>query len=699
MTKRTEPLLFNDGDIRALQESVRRISQVRRAFGHIRRLADETIDEQFVVPQSKRNAPPDAKIRGFDEHRVFVLRQQESLNQTIVGLNTALVRAACYAVTGNAKYGRRAIDILIEFARCGVFLEERKNMGTALGNSVFGINYLMSVDLLRGAFSPDEQNEVDSFLERLGNEIVYDSERFLPNFASTNVYSNHMAFHHGTVGVIGAYLGNRRFIRWALEGKAGFFDLVDRGILDRGLWQEGTTGYHFVALAALTYLAAAFRNRKMKPDLFTAESRRGNTLAMLFNGPVRLAFPDLSVPSIGDTYGYIYSLKGHGAVIDAWRFLRKPVYGWVLSQSRLDNDHPKIGSKGEVSALLCALLWSRERVSGRSPSARSELFEAHGYAVLRQIESREYWGSDSLVAVMNFDRSRQHSHADKLGIILFGKGKLLVPDVGAKSTEKGLNFLSLVRKDWNVRTAAHNTVVVDEQDQQSIKKQLKLVLYEKNRQFGIVSAADFGTLYPGVTQRRTLLMTDGYFLDVFSVASNETHVYDYVLRSFDESGQTRTADDVEPLEFGAADGPYSMMGNVRAMETDKRWSCHWKQGNVRFWLSMLGESNTHVIFAEGPRDDRYTPPNIPMVLVRRVAKQTHFVSLLVPSRSKTMNHALEDVKSAKGLLTLRIVGPEYEDHLVLSLSFRPRARQLTIEHQNKKHARDGIYLYKRFKQR
>jgi len=696
MTTKVEPLFFSDSDIRVLRERIRSASWVRRSFRHIRSLADETIDEVFRPPQPKPGDSARTVIRNFDEHRAFALRRIRDLDATIVGLNTALVRALCYAVTGKAKYRNRAVDTLLAYARCSLF-EKGKTLD-ALGNSVFGINYLMSVDLLRAALSSEEQREINVCLERLARKILADSVALIPSFPG-GVYSNHFAFHHATVGVIGVYLDDRSFVRWALESKAGFFDLIDRGILDQGLWQEGTTGYHFVALAALTYLAVAFRQRKRSPDLFTVKSRRGNTLAMLFGGPLRLAFPDLSLPSIGDTYGHIYNLKGHGEVVAAWRFLKRPVYGWILSESKPRATDPLIDSKEEVSASVCELLWSRERASGSPVPARSELFKEHGYAVLRQIESRHYWGSDSLAAVLNYDRSRQHSHADKLSVILFGKGKLLAPDLGAKSTEKGLNFLSLVRKEWNIHTVSHNTVVVDEEDQQHIERQLKLVLYDKTKQFGIVSAADCGRLYPGVNLRRTLLMTDEYFLDVFSVASDEDHTYDWVLRSFDEEGRTRGGWPGEPLDFGIRKGPYSMMRNVRSRKIDETWSCHWKQGAVRFWLTMLGEPGTRVIFAEGPRDDQYTPPNIPMVLVRRVTKETHFVSLLVPRRGKAMNHTLENVNSNKGVLTLRIVSPGYEDYVALNLAFRARARRLTIVHEGKEHSRKGICLHKRFKHR
>jgi len=133
------------------------------------------------------------------------------------------------------------------------------------------------------------------------------------------------------------------------------------------------------------------------------------------------------------------------------------------------------------------------------------------------------------------------------------------------------------------------------------------------------------------------------------------------------------------------------------MEVEGTWSCHWKQDAVGFRLTMLGEPGTRVIFAAGPRDDQYTPPNIPMVLVRRITRQTHFVSLLVPRRGKVTNHALEKVSLSKGVLTLRIVSPGCEDYVALNLAFRARARRLTIVHGGKEHSCKGICLYKRFR--
>ena len=142
-----------------------------------------------------------------------------------------------------------------------------------------------------------------------------------------------------------------------------------------------------------------------------------------------------------------------------------------------------------------------------------------------------------------------------------------------------------------------------------------------------------------------------------------------------------------------------MMRNAGAREIDSAWNCHWQQENVTLRLSVLGEPGTSVILAEGPRDDQYTPPNIPMVLVRRTTKRTHFVSLLAPSRDSEVTHTMEKLSSARGVLSVRVTGPGFEDHMALGLAFRPRARRLTIVHEGKEHVDNRIYLYKRFEHR
>jgi hypothetical protein len=191
-------------------------------------------------------------------------------------------------------------------------------------------------------------------------------------------------------------------------------------------------------------------------------------------------------------------------------------------------------------------------------------------------------------------------------------------------------------------------------------------------------------------------MTPDYFLDVFSVMSGDEHAYDWVLRAFDDEGRTRRDMADESFGFATTEGPYGMMRNVRALRTDDAWRCHWKQDGVRFWLSMLGEPGTRVIFAEGPKDDQYSAPSIPMVLVRRVARQTHFVSLMAPMRAKSTGPTMERICSSKGVLSLRIGVSGYEDYIGLNLASRPRAVKLVVPRRRGSVCGNGIYIYRRF---
>ena len=40
-----------------------------------------------------------------------------------------------------------------------------------------------------------------------------------------------------------------------------------------------------------------------------------------------------------------------------------------------------------------------------------------------------------------------------------------------------------------------------------------------------------GLVYPGVRLQRTVIVTDGYVLDVFQAASDEEHTYDWLFHS------------------------------------------------------------------------------------------------------------------------------------------------------------------------
>lgn len=182
--------------------------------------------------------------------------------------------------------------------------------------------------------------------------------------------------------------------------------------------------------------------------------------------------------------------------------------------------------------------------------SKSALMPGMGHAVLAGGAM-----GDQMQAHINYSGRFGHDHYGSLGLILFGKGKELVSDLGYTHTRA---------RTWASSTAAHNTVVVDGESQQRGAGPRfgmgDLLLYQtQSPEFQAVEVkAD--EVYPGKVSdyRRTLIMvqTSGeerYVVDLFHVKGGERH--DWILHG--------SADDSQSVEIETEQGkPFPMQSKL-----------------------------------------------------------------------------------------------------------------------------------------
>lgn len=112
-----------------------------------------------------------------------------------------------------------------------------------------------------------------------------------------------------------------------------------------------------------------------------------------------------------------------------------------------------------------------------------------------------------------------HQHADRLSLILWGRGRELLSDLGYTHTRY---------RPWTLATAAHNTVVIDERNQEMRGADGSLRIFDTTHPRVQVVRADGERAYPNLAKlyRRTLVTLDGRFLvDWFEVEGGQIHDY------------------------------------------------------------------------------------------------------------------------------------------------------------------------------
>lgn len=243
-------------------------------------------------------------------------------------------------------------------------------------------------------------------------------------------------------------------------------------------------------------------------------------------------------------------------------------------------------------------------------------------------------GDDSTQATFNYmGYQGGHSHADQLGLVLYGLGMPLAPDAGS------VKYRLLEQEGWFKQTLAHNTMVVDGVSQERADAgQVNQFVGANGAQAQMASVAN-PDLYPGVGLTRTLMLNDDYLIDIFSADSADAHTYDWVYHNV---GDFSTSDlDFQPVDAPLGEtGGYEYLTDVQTAVSDENWQGEWAiTSNTGVKINVLGEPATTYFTADGPIaarvGDEIADSDVPLLMARREMTGTQFVSILQPYQDDT----------------------------------------------------------------
>ncbi len=264
-------------------------------------------------------------------------------------------------------------------------------------------------------------------------------------------------------------------------------------------------------------------------------------------------------------------------------------------------------------------------------------------AVLRTGE-----GDSRRAAWIDYDAHGGHGHADGMNLGLFAKGLDLMPEYGYPPVQFG--GWGSPRARWYTMTAAHNTVVVDGQNQ--VRTTGECTLWAIGDRFRAIRTSG-PAMYKDVKQyERTVAFVDiseedSYLLDIFRVVGGKDHAR-FMTGYF--GAVTSTGLDLRP---GDDFGHDTFMRNFRTDPSPKQgWTADWlvedrygylpEGRNVHLRLTEL-TSNASASICEGwivaGLFDSVQEAWVPRVLVRRQSQDaplaSTFVSLIAPYEQKT----------------------------------------------------------------
>ncbi len=524
--------------------------------------------------------------------------------------------AIAYALTKEARYASAGRTILLKYAELWPLY---KNPRTQRGRG-----HLFWQVLDEGQWAP----EIAWGYNLLYSTLSISDRRTIEEKLLTPLYNiiqeeqmqkihNHRAWENAGSALLGFAMDKPSWFKPAIDGPLGFREQVAKGILEDGLWFEGSTGYHFFALEALATLMEVAPN-------FGYDLAGEPKLKAMFGAPLALALSSGELPALNDStlgkklaYSELYEL--------AYSWYGDPLFAQHLQNIYQNKDRNSLRS----------LLYGKSELVKQTipPPMPSVNFTSSGVAVLRR--------NNTYLLLKYGPHGSGHGHFDKLNFILAEDSTWLSPDLG--TTKYGLP----IYEGWFKQTLSHNTILVDQKRQKEAAGQLSAFNPETSIPY---MKASVDNAYPGVNLERSLYLGESYLVIYDRINSSQVHTYDWVYHNY---GQLTRHLPLKPLSqsLGKGNG-YEYLESLLRTVTKDLWQLTWQHDPYKVRLTMLGAPDTEVITAQGP--SMPISERLPLVIARRKVAKTEYITVLewyqeqpVLKSVRLVNNALQLIFSDK----------------------------------------------------
>lgn len=453
-------------------------------------------------------------------------------------------------------------DHLQQFIGNGPAGFEGKFSGINLSDAVAICNMLIGMELIKSSFSQEELAKYKACFFAPMAEFLHKKKGGTPNIA---------CWMKSALGMAGLFFDEPKWCTWAAEGEEGINHQLQTGLLPQGFWYESSFHYHFYCAEGLTYYTAFCEIYDYSYPLLNEGIQR------MYRHPLNYTFPDGRFPSPNDgwpnrsfdNYAHLYEWIRH--------LYDEPEYRYALS----------FCYQGDRTGGLPRLLFSAEEDQTYMAPTRTSRYDPDIYYVMLQHEEISVFLKYGFVI-------REHSHADLMNFELFANGNLLSRDISNSG------YSSDIFREWQRKSIAHNTVMIDKQNQPERPAGQLLTFDEQTRSCKV--AAD--GVYPGVRYERDMQLDENRLLDTFTVTVQDEnsqtdpteHTIDWFFHCAGELVHDLPMTPCDPP--GDADG-YSLMHDVHMCQIDEAWQLTWKLPTQSLVLKMEACSGTEVYIFRG----------------------------------------------------------------------------------------------------
>ena len=487
-----------------------------------------------------------------------------------------------------------------------------------LDESIWLIDMAWAYDLIR---SSDVLTTADrTHIER---DLLYASAMTVSR-ASMGLTPNIQSWILGAEMAVGYTLDDKTLVSKALDGTNGLRSQLKVFVKD-GFWTEGAWGYQFYALRPILFMAQMATRAGV--NLWKEEPN----ITALLASPIGVLFPDGMLPAFNDS---------HEVALAEQAPLYEVAYGATGNPL-----FAAIAAEGKRDSRFAYLFGAPSLGNTQMPALRSAVFPEAGYATLHST-------SGGITQIIKFGpHGGPHGHLDKLNELIYAEGAEM-------GVDPGTHFYGIpIHDEWDRRTVAHNTVAVDEQDQQPATG--KLLNWQSEPAFTAVSL-DAGPVYEGVDLKRMEIVTDNYILEITRCHSTDGKEHDFDWNYHNYGVQAAEGNFRPYAGFPQQDGYQMLTDNKYASAAgDFRTTFTMDKGRtLRVW--MLKDTVASQVFTgSGPGPDLRV--KISYVIVRRHGTDADFMTLFEPSESAA--YKVQSITRQGSQITIR--GAGFEDSVLI----------------------------------
>jgi len=411
-----------------------------------------------------------------------------------------------YWYTGDEKYAEKFVELLLDWINKNPAGVNKPNWESVLEIAARLNNWIWAYHFFLHAEAFNQEAYI-AFLRGLLTLARHLAARL--EYHATN---NHLFLEAKALAFCGLLFPEfKEAKKWRETGLRILWEQVEKQVCPDGVHAERSILYHRAVTSELLEMAVLLDNNGLP-----IPERVINRLEKMIEFDLNITKPDGTIPLLGDSaltdnYVRFSGRCGRGVLFD-----RLSLAGNGLGEEMVW----LLGGRGSSSSV------TREEATVK---LTSKPFAEGGYFVMRGGE-----GERTLYLVFDcgpfgYEPVPGHGHADALSFDLYAYGRTLITDCGAYSYYLGEDWRNYFRG-----TSAHNTIVVDGQDQSilmgywHVHRMAQATLHEwvSNEYFDFVDGSHDGyhRLTKPVTHRRSILFVKPeYWIVIDLLAGQGVH--------------------------------------------------------------------------------------------------------------------------------------------------------------------------------